>query len=287
MDMHAGQCADRFSAPRGTRHTVGMREQRRLAFGSAAELYDLRRPSYPAQLVDDVISYARNPRSALEVGSGTGRATRLFAERGIAVHGLEPSAEMAALARRACAGLHQVDIEETDFETFSGRDGEFDLVFSAQAWHWVAPDLRVALARRALRPGGAVALFWNTAEWQRSPDRQALIDAYERAGADWGAVGGAGPMHPATTQWLPERPDEVLELRASSDFHEHDRRFYAWSQRYPTTEYVELLSTHSDHMLLAEDEREALLRAIADAIDGLGGELEVPYLTGLTLARAV
>jgi SAM-dependent methyltransferase len=264
-----------------------MREQRRLAFGSAAELYDLRRPSYPAQLVDDVIDYAHTPESALEVGSGTGRATILFAERGTAVHGLEPSAEMAAVARRACAGFDRVEIEETDFEGFAGGHGSFGLVFSAQAWHWVSPDTRVALARQALRPGGALALFWNSADWERSPHRQAMLAAYERAGADWDAVGGAGPMHPAAAEPFPERPEEGLELRASPDFGEPERRFYEWTQRYTTTAYVELISTHSDHILLSEQEREALFGAVADAIDGLGGELQVPYLTALTLAQAV
>ncbi|HEY2769696.1 MAG TPA: class I SAM-dependent methyltransferase [Solirubrobacteraceae bacterium] len=263
-----------------------MREQRRLAFGSAAELYDRRRPSYPAQLVDDVIEYARNPGSALEVGSGTGRATLLFAERGIAVHGLEPSAEMAAVARRACAG-YEVEIEETDFERFTGGDGRFDLIFSAQAWHWVSPDLRVALARRALRHGGALALFWNSADWKRSPHRQALLDAYRRVTVDWEAVGGAGPMHPAADEPFPERPEEGLELRASPDFGEPEHRFYEWTERYATAAYLELISTHSDHLLLREHEREALLGSVAEVLDGLGGELKVPYLTALTLARTV
>jgi SAM-dependent methyltransferase len=264
-----------------------MREQRRRAFGSAAELYDLRRPSYPAQLVDDVISYAHDPESALEVGSGTGKATVLFAERGIAVHGLEPSAEMAAVARRALTGFDRVVIEEADFERFTRSDGRFDLVFSAQAWHWVSPDVRVALARRALRPGGALALFWNSVDWEGSPHRQALLDAYERAAADWKAVGGAGPMHPAAAEPFPGRPEEALELGASPEFEEPERRFYRWTERYPTAAYVELISTHSDHILLREYERQALLGSVADAIDGLGGELDVPYLTALTLARAV
>jgi SAM-dependent methyltransferase len=264
-----------------------MREQRRLAFGSAAELYDLRRPSYPAQLVDDVIAYAKDPDTALEVGSGTGRATLLFAERGVAVHGLEPSAEMAAVARRACAGFDRVEIEETDFEHFHGGDDRFGLLFSAQAWHWVTPDVRVALARRALRRGGAVALFWNSADWKRSPHRQALLDAYERAAADWEAVGGAGPMHPAASEPFPTRPEEGLELRAAPAFGDPEQRFYEWTERYDAEAYVELISTHSDHMLLGEHEREALFGAVADAIDGIGGELEVPYLTALTLARAV
>ena len=116
-----------------------MRDERRLSFGSVAELYDRARPTYPHALVDEVVAFAGidggSHGVALEVGSGTGRATLLLAERGVAVHGLEPSAEMGAVARRACAGYERVEIEETDFEHFGGADGHFDLVFSAQAWH--------------------------------------------------------------------------------------------------------------------------------------------------------
>ncbi len=80
-------------------------EQRRLAFGRVAELYDEERPSYPAAAIDDVLDFARiePPATVLEVGAGTGKATRLLAERGFAVIALEPSAAMAQLARRNCA----------------------------------------------------------------------------------------------------------------------------------------------------------------------------------------
>ena len=63
-----------------------MPSRRRLAFGEVAELYDEVRPSYPAELVEDVIALAPldgdAPR-ALEVGAGTGKATVLFAQRGL------------------------------------------------------------------------------------------------------------------------------------------------------------------------------------------------------------
>ena len=64
-----------------------------------ADLYDHARPSYPSALVDDVLDYAGAVAAAtvraLEVGAGTGKATALFAARGLNVLAIEPSAEMA------------------------------------------------------------------------------------------------------------------------------------------------------------------------------------------------
>jgi tRNA G46 methylase TrmB len=64
-----------------------MRE-RRLVFGEVAELYD----SYPPALVDDLVAMAGldGGQAVLEVGAGTGKATVLFAQRGIPVLAIEP-----------------------------------------------------------------------------------------------------------------------------------------------------------------------------------------------------
>jgi len=69
---------------------------RGLSFGSVANQYERYRLDYPGELVDVVVRYAGAPlRSALVVGAGTGKATRLFASRGIAVTALDTDAEMA------------------------------------------------------------------------------------------------------------------------------------------------------------------------------------------------
>lgn len=60
--------------------------ERALSFGSAASAYERFRPGYPDELVDEVLASAGRPvRTALEIGAGTGKATRVFAGRGIAV----------------------------------------------------------------------------------------------------------------------------------------------------------------------------------------------------------
>jgi SAM-dependent methyltransferase len=117
-----------------------MDERRRLSFGGVADLYDEARPSYPSALVDDVLEYAgaagATANRVLEVGEGTGKATTLFADRGLDVLAIEPSAAMARIARRNCAAYDNVTIEETEFEQWRPPGHEFRLVFSGQAWHF-------------------------------------------------------------------------------------------------------------------------------------------------------
>src|SRR5271170_4393101 len=115
-----------------------MDDRRRLSFGGVAELYDRSRPSYPPALVDAVLEFAGAGEGdrALEVGAGTGKATVLFAERGLHVVAIEPSADMAEIARRNTAAYENVTIEETEFERWRPDGREFRVLFSGQAWHW-------------------------------------------------------------------------------------------------------------------------------------------------------
>jgi SAM-dependent methyltransferase len=266
-----------------------MTRERRLAFGDVAELYDQTRPSYPSALVDDVLEFsgAEGHGRALEVGAGTGKATALFAPRGITIVALEPSRAMADVARRNCASYDNVTIEESEFEHWDGRGGEFELVFSAQAWHWISPDFRYVRAREALADGGALAVFWNRPRWETCAIKDDLADAYRRAAPELGAGdAGPGPMHPAVLAPPVWWGDWSAELRAASGFETPDVRSYPWIQVYSTDEYVQVLRTHSDHIVLADERREALLAAVAEVIERHGGALALEYVTALWLARA-
>jgi tRNA G46 methylase TrmB len=59
------------------------REQLRTTFGEDAELYDRVRPSYPAELFNELAELLGNPSPrVLEIGPGTGQATAPMVERG-------------------------------------------------------------------------------------------------------------------------------------------------------------------------------------------------------------
>ncbi len=264
---------------------------RRLSFGGVAEQYDRHRPGYPDALVDDVLAYAdAGPGDrALEVGAGTGRATLLFAGRGLRVTAVEPDPAMAAVAseRAATAGV-SFELVQLDFESCELPRHAFKVLFSGTAWHWVSPGLRNVLAHRALVTGGALAPFWNRPVWDENELRPAFDAAYAEVERKF-AARPAGPMNPFGAPLEIKSDQEWLrdEFRGDASFADLSVRNYRWVQAYGAADYIRLIGTHSDHILLPEAAREQLFARITDAIDAVGGSFELTYETLLCLARAI
>lgn len=76
-------------------------------FNEVPELYDRVRPTYPDELFADLVAITGTDRrsSVLEVGCGTGQATRSLAALGYSLTAIEPGAGMAALARQRLAAF--------------------------------------------------------------------------------------------------------------------------------------------------------------------------------------
>ncbi len=262
-------------------------QQRRLSFGSVAELYDQARPDYPEELVDDVIAYAgcAPGDEVVEIGAGTGKATRMFCARGLSVVAIEPDAGMAAVAsRRAATAGDHVRIIESDFESATLPAAAFPLLYSAQAWHWIDPNTGYAAARRVLRDGGALAAFWNRADWRACELRAELRMIYERAGI--AAIGGdADPTTPAAEGELEFSEEWHAELARAAGFDQVEVKHYERVLDYGAVEYVALLRTHSRYIVLAPKVRKRLLAEVGAAIER-HGRLRLPVLTLLGLARA-
>ena len=246
-------------------------EARRTSFDRKAELYDAVRPSYPAALVDDVIARC-SPQRMLEIGAGTGKATVVFARARRELVAIEPGPNLAAVLRRNVAGFSHVTIEETTFEAYAGHG--FDLVYAAQALHWIDPALRYAKPAELLRPGGALAAITNEKAAMDPALRRELDAAYAR--------------------WFPDgpRPTELARIEQSwiDEFGESGRfgpvyvgRF-PWTASYTTRDYLALLDTYSDHAVLPEDQRRSLYADIAGAIDRHGGRIEIPHVAIVFLA---
>lgn len=135
-------------------------------FDTVAELYELARPRYPSELFDDVAALAglgRGPARVLEIGAGTGQATRGLLARGWDVVALEPGPELARVARRVLARQGDVDQGDVDvvvatFEEWPGGGTPFDLVFAATSWHWLDASVAYQKAAALLRPRGHLAI---------------------------------------------------------------------------------------------------------------------------------
>lgn len=131
--------------------------QRALSFGSAAAAYERFRPGYPNELVDAIVAYAGRPvRAALEIGAGTGKATRAFAARGIAVTATEPDpAMLAALGKHMPATVVPV---QASFEDLP-QNPVYDLAFAAASLHWTTRVQRWSRLAAMLTHHGVFASF--------------------------------------------------------------------------------------------------------------------------------
>jgi SAM-dependent methyltransferase len=256
-------------------------DEQRLAFGRAAELYDEIRPGYPKNVVDGLILTADlvDGDRVYEVGAGTGKGTIELARRGLAVLGIEPDPSMLRIARRHCMAFDRVSLIASDFEHFDQTAPRRALI-SFQAWHWTAPELRYQRAHRLLSPGGTLAAIWSFPDWQRCSLRQTLVAAYEGSAPGMGAD---FPMHPASEPTA-LAGDWQVETTAAGLFENPTVRLFRWCCRYSSTEYIRLLQTHQDHILLTADRRSRLLTTIYNAIEVGGGTIDLPLTSHLCTA---
>src|ERR1700733_11609645 len=93
-----------------------------------AELYDKARPDYPEQIFDDLFAIGGLAHNAtvLELGCGTGQATRHFARRGCRVMCIELGENLAAVARRNLSSFPRVEVVTSAFESWEPRESRFD-----------------------------------------------------------------------------------------------------------------------------------------------------------------
>jgi SAM-dependent methyltransferase len=263
------------------RHDGSTRHLRAM-FDDVAALYDAVRPGYPAELYDDIRALSGVPDGGdiLEIGCGTGQATLPLAQRGYHICCVELGAELAAIARRNLAAYPNVEVRVGAFETEPLPEDAYDLVVSATAFHWVAPDSYPKLAR-VLRPQGAIALFWNkhiagTVDGGFFDRIQPIYREHvpEFAG-DWKGLPSAD-----------ELPDETATLAATGLFSAFTVRRYPWVAHYDAMAYLNQLATYSDHLALPADRRQRAYDDIAGVIDSeFGGEIAKQYIAVLYVAH--
>lgn len=237
-------------------------QHRSLIFGEDAKTYDRYRPEYPVEAVDHVLALT-DVETAIEIGAGTGKATSRFARPGIAITCLEPSPAMATVLSER--NLPDVDVEITSFEDWAGSDGPVDLIYAAQAWHWVDYSTSYQKAWQVLRPGGIIALMWNV-----PIDRyDRFVEVYREHGPEILAENDERISRRDSPSWLAD-----LTAAGFSDVHLFAHR---WSVELGPSEFRMLCSTYSDHMMIPDPRRTRLLENLEQAVAVAGGSFQVEY----------
>ncbi|MGW4023074.1 class I SAM-dependent methyltransferase [Streptomyces sp. NPDC005009] len=231
---------------------------RALSFGVVAEAYERFRPGYPAELFDMVMAYAGHPvRTALEIGAGTGKATRLFAQRGVTVTATDPDGSMLAELRKHVPT--NVRPLQAAFEDL--RPGErYGLVYAAAALHWTNPEGRWSRMAALLEPGGVFAscggpfrLADPAVEEAVRAARAPFLESDEIPSPD-GTPPGHETQWPGTelqrSEWFTDVRQSVIERRVTMS----------------ARDYVGHLSTISAYLVLPTAEREQVFSRITQAL---------------------
>ena len=231
---------------------------RALSFGSVAEAYERFRPGYPVELLDLVTAYAGEPiGTALEIGAGTGKATRLFAQGGVAVTATEPDAAMLAELRKHVPA--DVTTLQAAFEDLP-LDSSYDLVYAAAALHWTNPEGRWERMAALVRPGGVFTSFGVPIQLADPALREAARAARAPYLEEDGVPSPDGTPADRPMQW------PGTELQQSEWFTDVRQATIDRRLTMSAADFIGHLSTVSAYVMLTPADRDEVFRRTAQVL---------------------
>jgi SAM-dependent methyltransferase len=232
-------------------------------FELAADVYERGRPDYPAAAIAWLVERLglRPGHTLVDLAAGTGKLTRLLVRSGADVVAVEPLAAMRALIENA-------RVLEGTAEAMPLPDASADAVTVAQAFHWFRAEEALAEIHRVLRPGGGVALVWNTRD-ERDPLHAAVSellrplegDAPRRHKRDWGEV-----------------------VDASGLFTPTERTAFDHEQLVDEDGFVERFTSISFVAAAPDDARARVEARLRELARETGAPIRLPYVTELYVA---
>jgi SAM-dependent methyltransferase len=226
------------------------------AFRGVAAEYERGRPGYPTAAIDHLsreLGLGERSR-VVDLAAGTGKLTRDLAPRFEKVIAVEPLDEMRSVIERS---FPAVEVVKGSAEEIPLADGSADAVFVAQAFHWFDGPRALGEISRVLRPGGGLALIWNSTPWENrdGPWFSALDDVLERSRADLSTLRRHG-----SGEWMRAfEGDRLFQPLASAEFEN--------AHRASRADFLAALASRSYVASMAEAERDELLAEVERLLD--------------------
>ncbi|HSE60732.1 MAG TPA: class I SAM-dependent methyltransferase [Candidatus Saccharimonadales bacterium] len=255
----------------------------RATFDENAERYEQFRPRYPTQLFDKLVADAgiNSNSSLLEIGPGTGQATKPLAKLGSAITAIELGASLAQKARQELRQYDNVRIITGSFEDINLPASNYDLIYSATAFHWVKNEYQFTKTARLLKPHGYLAIIHTTHVSDENGDRfhrasQSIYDTY------WPPKDTSSPpVLPAVHEVKAPYVDTAL-------FGLQSFMVFPQIKTYTAHDYAGLVSTYSPTLALPPSKRKNFLAAIEKLInEQFNGKLEKRFAFSLAVARKI
>lgn len=248
-------------------------------FDGLAARYQANRPDYPETLLSALAGRApETPRTAIDVGAGTGISTRaLKGALGAAwsVTGVEPGTDMRRQAVESTPPEDGIAYIEGTAEALDFADGSLGVINVGQAIQFFDRPVFYAAAGRLLAPRGLLTIIQNNRVWQKIP----LLDAHETY------VETNDPTYSRDYRDI----DLTSEFEALSWAETAERLEHPWERVIDTDRFVGTMMSRRTMKptvaKLGEAAVEEALRSMAAADGNPDGTVTIPYVTELFVAR--
>ena len=257
------------------------RSEGRFLFGYDPASYDAARPGHPSRVYEVLAARCGLGRGTrvLEIGPGTGQATRRLLEAGATLVVVEPNERLAEHLEATFGD--RLEVRRAPLEDADLARGSFDLATAASSFHWVDEDVGLAAIHAALRAEGWIALWWTL----------------------FGEGSGPDPFIRATTPLLeglsssptkgePGRPPHALDAEARvgalerAGFVQVEHERIRWTARWDTAGIRALYGSFSPILRLEAGRRDEILDEIARVAEqDFGGRVSRTLTTSLYTAR--
>ena len=258
------------------------RQEGRRLFGADPAAYDLARPGHPDLVYTVLVDRCglTSGSAVLEIGPGTGQATRRLLELGASpLVAIEPDRMLAAYLATSLGPRVTLDIAA--LEDAELPSAAFDLAVAASSFHWVDEDTGLGRVFAALRPAGWCALWWTLFGVPDEPDAFITATTPLLDGLDASPTSGeAGrPPHALDT-------DARVGALERAGFEDVEHEIVQWTAGWDTVHIRALYGTFSPIARLDSRRRNEILDAIASIAEAdFGGHVERTLTTSLYTAR--
>jgi len=259
-------------------------------FDEIVLIYDKIRLNYPDELFKEIISFSglKTNGKALEIGAGTGKATKMFLEYGCDVTAVELGENMSEFLNEKFHDYKNFNVITDSFENAEIKNENFDIIYAATAFHWVDSEIGCPKAFRLLKKGGTFALFrYNAIPNVGEPLYEEIEEAYDKYYASFYT------QKSRPTKRTKEDYSQSNEIKNGFGFEDMKKygfsdismNFFEYSRTLNTEQYIDWLETMSDHRVLPEENRSALYAAIRATIEKHGGFITSDYLFQLYMGK--
>jgi len=247
-----------------------------------ALLYNEARPRYPDELFSTLIDVTllHENSKLLEIGPGTGQATKPLAQKGFDITAIELGSALSEVAKHELQDYKNVRISTGAFEEITLPERSFDLVFAATSFHWIEPSIKYLKTHSLLKDKGHLAIIHTNHISDEKGDEffNASQPIYDRYGF--------------TDRHQKPKFAKNEELKAS----EVDERLFRLTHfqlfpimvTYSAKKFVQLLNTYSNHLAAPKEVQHAFYDEMESLINNtFQGRIEKHFSVSLTVAEKI